>query len=159
MNNKIFGIIVVVVVIAAVLFWYSGKKKTTTSGDVFVRNGGKEQPAPAPQPKPAEDQTTKDEKALAQQAEDQATVQPAAPTQGQTQADTTAGSMVPPASDSIARNPPAGMLFAGTGKFQLYRQGDLTWRLNTDSGQACIIFATDAQWRLPRVFRNGCGRG
>lgn len=62
----------------------------------------------------------------------------------------------PPASDSIPRNPPNGMTFAGTGKYQLYRQGDITWRLNTDTGEACILFATDAEWRQPRVYQHGC---
>jgi hypothetical protein len=62
----------------------------------------------------------------------------------------------PPPSDSIARNPTNGMIFAGAGKYQLYRQGDLTWRLDTDTGFACILFATDAQWSMPRVFDHGC---
>jgi hypothetical protein len=66
------------------------------------------------------------------------------------------GYITAPAADSIDRNPPNGMVFAGTGRYQVYRQGDLTWRLNTDSGQACIIFATDSEWRKARVYRNGC---
>ena len=61
-----------------------------------------------------------------------------------------------PSSDTIPRNPPNGMIFAGTGKYQLYRQGDLTWRLNTDTGWACILFATDVQWSKPRVYNQGC---
>jgi hypothetical protein len=63
----------------------------------------------------------------------------------------------PPAADSIRRNPPNGMIFAGTGKYQLYRQGDITWRVNTQSGDACIFFATGAQWRNPQVYSHGCG--
>jgi hypothetical protein len=61
-----------------------------------------------------------------------------------------------PVADSINRNPPNGFLFAGRGKFQLYRQGDITWRLDTDTGQACILFATDEQWHTSRVFEHGC---
>jgi hypothetical protein len=61
------------------------------------------------------------------------------------------------AHDTLSPHPPNGMAFSGSGKYQLYRQGDLTWRLNTDTGQSCILFATDEQWRKPRVFRNGCG--
>lgn len=61
-----------------------------------------------------------------------------------------------PQSDTIARNPRNGLAFAGSGKFQLYRQGDITWRLNTDTGDACILFATDAQWQRTRVYQNGC---
>jgi hypothetical protein len=62
----------------------------------------------------------------------------------------------PTTADSIDRNPPNGMVFAGTGPYQVYRQGDLTWRLNTQNGQACIIFATDSEWRKARVYHNGC---
>ncbi len=62
----------------------------------------------------------------------------------------------PPATDSIAPEPPNGMLFGGSGHFQLYRQGDLTWRLDTETGETCIIFATEELWRKPRVFRAGC---
>jgi hypothetical protein len=62
-----------------------------------------------------------------------------------------------PASDTIRRNPPNGQLFAGSGRFQLYRQGDITWRVDTQTGHACILFATDAQWSQARVFDHGCG--
>jgi cytoskeletal protein RodZ len=62
-----------------------------------------------------------------------------------------------PAADSITRNPPNGMIFAGTGKYQLYRQGDITWRLDTDSGEACILFATDSEWSKQKVYSHGCG--
>jgi hypothetical protein len=65
--------------------------------------------------------------------------------------------LVVPATDSIPANPTNGMVFAGTGRYQLYRQGSITWRLDTDSGHACIIFATDEQWRLQRVYNHGCG--
>ena len=64
--------------------------------------------------------------------------------------------MAAPATDSIAPNPPNGMTFGGAGHYQLYRQGDLTWRLNTDTGQTCVIFATDEEWRKPKVYRAGC---
>ncbi len=61
-----------------------------------------------------------------------------------------------PTTDSIAPNPPNGMTFGGSGHFQLYRQGDLTWRMNTDTGETCVIFATDEEWRKPKVYRAGC---
>jgi cytoskeletal protein RodZ len=60
------------------------------------------------------------------------------------------------AADTISPNPPNGMVFSGTGHYQLYRQGNLTWRVNTDTGQTCILFATDAEWKKSRVYRNGC---
>jgi hypothetical protein len=62
-----------------------------------------------------------------------------------------------PGTDTIGPNPPDGMKFAGSGRYQLYRQGDITWRLDTETGRTCIIFATDDEWKKPRVYRNGCG--
>lgn len=61
-----------------------------------------------------------------------------------------------PAPDTIQPNPPNGMTFGGSGHYQLYRQGNLTWRLNTDTGESCVVFATEDEWRKPRVFRAGC---
>jgi hypothetical protein len=61
------------------------------------------------------------------------------------------------AADTINPNPPNGIVFAGSGRFQVYRQGSLTWRLDTDTGQTCILFATNAEWRKPQVYRHGCG--
>jgi hypothetical protein len=62
-----------------------------------------------------------------------------------------------PASDTISPNPPNGMTFSGTGRYQLYRQGNITWRLDTDTGRTCIIFATNEEWKKPQVYRAGCG--
>ena len=64
--------------------------------------------------------------------------------------------MTPPTTDSVAPNPPNGMTFGGSGHYQLYRQGDLTWRLNTDTGETCVIFATDEEWHKPKVYKAGC---
>jgi hypothetical protein len=67
------------------------------------------------------------------------------------------GGAVAPGADTISPNPPNGMVFSGTGHYQLYRQGNLTWRLNTDTGQTCILFATDEEWKKAKVYRSGCG--
>jgi hypothetical protein len=61
-----------------------------------------------------------------------------------------------PSTDTISPNPPNGMMFSGTGKYQLYRQGNLTWRMNTETGETCILFATDEEWQKPKVYRAGC---
>jgi len=63
-----------------------------------------------------------------------------------------------PAGDTISPNPTNGMVFAGTGRYQLYRQGNITWRLDTETGRSCILFATDDEWKKPRVYKAGCGR-
>ena len=62
-----------------------------------------------------------------------------------------------PVSDTVAPNAPNGLAFGGTGKFQWYRQGNLTWRVNTASGSTCIAFATMEEWQKPLVYRHGCG--
>ena len=82
---------------------------------------------------------------------------PVAPSPDQTTQPGT-NAQAPPPTDTIQPNPPNGMVFSGTGHFQLYRQGNLTWRLNTDTGQSCILFATDEEWKKPRVWRAGCGK-
>jgi len=61
-----------------------------------------------------------------------------------------------PSSETLPLTPPSGIVTAGSGRFQLYRQGDLTFRLNTDTGQACVLFATEIQWRKPLVYDHGC---
>jgi hypothetical protein len=50
------------------------------------------------------------------------------------------------------------MTFSGSGRYQLYRQGNITWRLDTETGKSCVIFATDEEWRKPRVYHAGCGK-
>ena len=62
----------------------------------------------------------------------------------------------PPTNDSIAPNPPNRVAFGGTGKYMWYRQGDLTWRVNSDTGASCIAFATMQEWSRPIVYQNGC---
>ena len=62
-----------------------------------------------------------------------------------------------PAGDTISANPPNGMMFGGRGKYQVYRQGNSTWRMNTETGQTCVLFATDEEWKKPRVYHSGCG--
>ena len=93
-----------------------------------------------------------------------AAVAAAAPT-AQPQADGayTVGSGASPANlpttDSVPPNPANGARFAGTGSFQWYRQGNLTWRVDTVSGRSCIDYATMEEWRKPIVSSHGCGKG
>jgi hypothetical protein len=68
-----------------------------------------------------------------------------------------AAATAPTGGDTINPNPPNGMAFSGTGRYQIYRQGNLTWRVNTDTGHSCILFATDEEWKKPKVYRAGCG--
>ena len=63
-----------------------------------------------------------------------------------------------PVADSVAPNPPNGMVFAGSGAYQWYRQGNITWRVDSKSGRACIAFATMEEWQKSIVINSGCGR-
>ena len=64
----------------------------------------------------------------------------------------------PPAYDTAAPNAPNGMRFAGAGSYQWYRQGNLTWRVDTATGRSCIVYATMEEWRKQLVLSHGCGR-
>ena len=60
-------------------------------------------------------------------------------------------------SDKPAAAATTNIAFLGKGRYQLYRQGNITWRLDTDSGHASILFATAEEWRKERVLSHGCG--
>jgi hypothetical protein len=62
-----------------------------------------------------------------------------------------------PTTQPITRNPQSALMPVSTGKFQLYRQGDITYRINAQTGTACVLFATQAQWSKALVYQNGCG--
>jgi len=150
MSRQIFLVIVIVCVVIFGAVWYTHRSKAhaVNGGEFVVReqpadsakaNGGAPQTASSPQTAGTEQPAQTQEAGIAADA----------------QAD--GGVLAPPAKESISRDPPNGMAYAGTGKYQVYRQGDITWRLDTDTGQACILFATDAEWRKRRVFQHGCG--
>jgi hypothetical protein len=63
-----------------------------------------------------------------------------------------------PMTDSQYPNAPNGVRFGGR-TYQWYRQGDLTYRVDTTTGSSCIAFATMEEWRKPIVYSHGCGRG
>jgi hypothetical protein len=63
-----------------------------------------------------------------------------------------------PMRDTEPPNAPNGERFAGAGDYMWYRQGNLTWRVDTRTGRSCIIYATMEEWRKPIVMRHGCGR-
>jgi hypothetical protein len=165
-------VIAIVLLLVLALFAYVGyrsydAKRVGTHGEVY--SNGSVRRAPEPREPPSESDTIVYPTAASTgaAAQDQNTPQPAL-AQGSPVSGTVAGvqqmtqNQQPaagvPAIDSISPNPPNGMAFAGTGRYQLYRQGNLTWRLDTDSGRACVIFATDEEWRKPKVYSAGCGK-
>lgn len=62
-----------------------------------------------------------------------------------------------PTTDSLPEDTANGMRFGGNGKYQWYRQGNITWRIDTHSGSSCIAFATMEEWQKPIVYDHGCG--
>jgi hypothetical protein len=82
-----------------------------------------------------------------------------APASGFFNIGSSASSTPPPVADSQPPNAPNGMRYTGSGAYQWYRQGDLTWRVDTVSGGSCIAFATLEEWRKQIVYSHGCGRG
>ena len=150
--KRVVGLLAIIAVVVLGLAWHRhrARVRALNSGEVYVR----EQPSGPAKPLPPQPQAPSGNEIATN-----ATPQPAAPAPSVQPAPEPTPTLAPapPSSDSIPRNPPNGLAFAGSGKFQLYRQGDITWRLNTQTGETCILFATDAQWRLHRVYQAGCG--
>jgi hypothetical protein len=167
-------VIVIALLLVLALFLYVGyhsydAKRAGTSGEVYS-NGVARSSQAADASAPSSDAekivypSTADTQAAAQQPDTPtapATQPVTASLQGSTsqvtQSQQSATGAVP-ASDTISPNPPNGMTFAGSGRYQLYRQGNITWRLDTETGRSCVIFATDEEWRKPRVYHAGCGK-
>ena len=139
--KQIFWILVIVllVIVGVGIYSNSAQKKVVNSGDIFTHDQAHEKLKVGDSMTDAPAQTVPDQQVTTAAQINQT------------------GMVAAPVSDTIRRNPPNGMVFSGSGRFQLYRQGDITWRVNTDSGQACVIFATDEEWRKERVLRHGCG--
>ena len=153
---RALGWLLAVAVLAAGGWWlytHTGRRAVSTSGDVVPRDVSADPP-----------DANDDAGSAAPSSPAPATVAPAANTStpapqpaAQATADARPAAGLP-VSDSIPRNPPVGMAFGGSGKYQWYRQGDITWRINTVSGAACIDFATMDQWARPIVYSHGCRR-
>ncbi len=139
-------------------------KDVPVNGDVFIRNvtpdaTAKDQPEPAPpapEPTPAPAAAT-----TTQTATTQTTATPAAATTTPEATPRITNIAKPsdplPVADSQIPNNPNGQRFGGTGQYQWYRQGNITYRVNTQTGASCVAFATDEEWRKPRVISRGCG--
>jgi hypothetical protein len=147
MQKKIFAMIAAVLGLAVAAYYFHSTSRTRAmnSGNVIVNEQASDTSAPLP---------------------DTAAAPTAAPTPAATGTgapastpDSKSASPAPATTESVPLNriPPNGMAYKGTGKFLIYRQGDLTWRLDSSTGNACVIFATNAQWSKPLVYDHGCG--
>jgi len=153
MKQRIVKVIVVLLLVGLAYYAYKRwqEKRAENTGELQLMPDGSEEAS-----RTVIDKTTIDTSHTTQPAAAPVVTQTTTPvtTTATTTATTT---QTIPTTDSIPANPPNGMVFAGTGKYQLYRQGSITWRLDTDNGHACIIFATDEEWRKQRVYSHGCG--
>jgi hypothetical protein len=137
---KIFrlAIVAAVVLVGAVWYLHWSRTRALDSGEVHVRqqppDNAKPDTANPPAPSPEVASNSADDQG--RPSDNIATI---------------------PTTDTISRNPPNRTLISGTGRFELYRQGDITWRMDTVTGQACVLFATQAMWRKTLVYEHGCG--
>lgn len=44
----------------------------------------------------------------------------------------------------------------GVGRYQIHREGFRTWRLDTATGQICLLLTAEADWKKPEVESQGC---
>jgi len=136
MVKRIIGIVVVVIAVVAFYYWYKGHKaaQDAANGEIYSNDL-------TPGSVSRSGETSR------------AVAKPIGTNAGSPSAN---GGLTMPASDSLPVNAPNGAAFVGTGKFQVYRQGNITWRVNTETGESCILFATEDEWRKPIVFNHGC---
>lgn len=139
MKKKIFGMIAAFVGLGIAAYYIH-----STSGQRAMNNGNVvvvSQPTPDASTSP------------------DSTAQPQQPATGADAAANSAAQtpVATPVAIPLNRIPPNGAVFKGTGQFVIYREGDITWRLDSATGNACVIFATNAQWSKPNVYDHGCG--
>jgi hypothetical protein len=145
-----FVALILLIVLAIGIFWLYKEHQATegaADGAVTVHQTGERLSTP-------DQDGSNAQSTLPAQSPTYAPAQPLPTAQGTT---AVTGSAMPPATDSVAPNPPNGLAFGGTGRFQWYRQGNLTWRVDTHDGAACVAFATMEEWRKPLVYGHGCG--
>ncbi len=155
----LIGFVVVLVMLVYLGYHSYDAKRAGASGDVFSR-GTTVEKVTTETPGTQTDQSAESEKIVyppAVQGQGTSSLPQDSGTAQRTQSLQPAPSTAP-GSDTISPNPPNGMTFAGSGRYQLYRQGNITWRLDTDTGRTCIIFATEEEWKKPQVYRAGCGK-
>ncbi|WP_263365767.1 hypothetical protein [Edaphobacter bradus] len=164
----VLGVLVLLVFLAFLGYHSYDAKRAGVTGDVYRADGttSAKDEARATGDRSSEGETVVYPVAAPAQASVQSSAQAVAAATdqgGQVSQPQVSQSMQPPpatapGSDTISPNPPNGMVFSGSGRYQLYRQGNITWRLDTETGRSCIIFATDEEWKKPKVYRAGCGR-
>jgi hypothetical protein len=158
MARKIVVTVLVIVAIIAIYYWYEQRSDANRmgSGSVYSNDSASNtdldgRPVVGPTPSRSDAPGTINTTPVPGSVSNQPPASMKAPIAG----GPAAGPV--PVSDTIAPNAPNGLAFGGTGKYQWYRQGNLTWRVDTATGSNCIAFATMEEWRKPIVSSHGCG--
>jgi hypothetical protein len=162
MAKRVLWIVVFVIVAGFLYFGYTNYDagRAATNGEVYSND----QPSGRHRSNDVSSEDSRDTKSASQPIVYPTPNQPPASvvSNGQTTQPGISGGAIPasgvPANETQGPNAPNGMRFSGPGKYLLYRQGDITYRLDTDTGFSCIIYATDEQWKIPRVYSDGCGK-
>jgi cytoskeletal protein RodZ len=158
MGKKLVGVVILVLIAAAA--WYVYHRRATQVGDGSVRFDDTSALTDEAKSTPSESSsivTTPSDTTKRNIVQPTTNVQP--PITGSVTsavAPIATPAATAPATDSISANPTNGMAFTGSGKYQVYRQGNLTWRVDTETGRTCILFATMEEWRKPIVYQHGC---
>jgi len=143
-RNIILGLVVVALVALGYVAYLDMKaKRSLLSGDVFA---GPSETANISRPVPTGGATTASNAVTRPTPLSAAAGSPAA----------SDVSMPVPSGDTISPSPPNGTVFAASGRYGVYRQGNITWRIDTQTGTSCILFATNEEWRKPQVYQHGC---
>ncbi|SDF35796.1 hypothetical protein [Terriglobus roseus] len=153
MGKKLVGVIVLVLIAAGA--WYAYHRRASQVGDGAIKFEDTSALTDESKPTTSESSsivTTPSDTSKRNIVQPTTNVQP--PMTGTVAA--AAPTAATPATDSISANPTNGMAFTGSGKYQVYRQGNLTWRVDTETGRTCILFATMEEWRKPIVYQHGC---
>ena len=44
------------------------------------------------------------------------------------------------------------------GRYQIHAEGFRTWRLDTSTGQICLLLTSEEDWKAPKIAAQGCGQ-
>jgi hypothetical protein len=157
--QRIFRLLLVVsaIVLGAVWFMKWSRTRALDSGEVHVRPTPPQSQQKMPTPEAA-DAASSSKPGQPDEVASTASEPPSpAAQEDKRRRSNPDGVATLPAAQPITRNAQNGIVPLTGGKFELYRQGDLTFRLNTETGQACVLFATQAQWSKTLVYEHGCG--
>jgi len=145
MMMTVYGLVVFVLVAYLILVMYqrshaSEGTVTITEGDTSVLSASNNPPSKSP-----------NNSVTSSSADTQMT----APSSSQSLSTVEAATDAPTA-DSRPAVPPDGKAYSGSGHLELYREGNITYQYNTDTGASCVMYASLREWRNPLVYRHSC---